>query len=225
MSACQAWTSSMPAASAVLGRSGGVHGSPAGVALRMGTSQQLRLQAHVIQVCGKFMPAPHTTCKRAHYGRGRVRPRRRAPAGAGWATARTAASWCWRPPPTRTHCPPRWGLGRPVLMRQLRGAPVHVLVSWCSLPYVAGNRSVGSEWRWPDRRLAGRAQGLVPLLGVDVWEHAYYLQVRRIMGRAVRPLLRVHAVPVGSSSACGPGGVVRAGSPARSTRHGPWLAV
>ncbi len=55
----------------------------------------------------EFMPAPHTTCKRAHYGRGRVRPRRRAPAGAGWATARTAASWCWRQPPTRTHCPPR----------------------------------------------------------------------------------------------------------------------
>jgi len=52
MSACQAWTSSMPAASAVLGRSGGVHGSLVGVALRMGTCQQLRLQARVIHVCG-----------------------------------------------------------------------------------------------------------------------------------------------------------------------------
>jgi len=31
------------------------------------------------------------------------------------------------------------------------------LVSWCSLLYGAGKRSVGRELRWPDRRLAGRA--------------------------------------------------------------------
>ncbi len=84
-------------------------------------------------------------------------------------------------------------------MRQLRGAPV-LPACPCELvqPALFGRQSVGCEGRWPDRRLAGRTQGLVPLLAVDIWEHAYYLQARARVGRAVGPWMRVHAARMGA---------------------------
>ncbi len=76
MGACQAWTSSMPAASAVLGRCNGVHGGVAGVALCTGTCPRVQLFRVCDIVLPRFMPAPHTNVQaRAPWTRPRARAR------------------------------------------------------------------------------------------------------------------------------------------------------